>query len=237
MDDLETAKRFVDSAENILVLTGAGISAESGVPTFRGAGGYWRDRHYSDLANPEAFAADPRLVWEWYCERRQTVASCKPNAAHRALAAWSRRRAGSSLVTQNVDGLHERAGHAETIRLHGSLWRNRCTACGGEREEATLQYEELPMSPCCGALERPAIVWFDESIEREWIHRALIAVRTAQVVLVIGTSGIVMPAASFVRMAREIGATIIDVNPEGSSINAHIAIVRKAGDVIPSLLS
>lgn len=234
---LKRAKDALEGAQNVLVITGAGISAESGVPTFRGEGGYWRNRHYSDLANPDAFAADPMLVWEWYCERRQKVAACAPNDAHRTLAEWSNARNGVTLVTQNVDGLHERAGHLDVVRLHGSLWKNRCTSCGIEREEEALSYTALPSSLCCEAPERPAIVWFDESISRETIKRSLQAVWSAQVVLVIGTSGVVMPAVGFVRSARERGATIIDVNPEGSSIDAHIAIAQKAGDVIPQLLS
>lgn len=235
--DIEDAKSSLHRASNVLVMTGAGISAESGVPTFRGEGGYWRNHHYSDLANPEAFAKDPGLVWEWYCERRQKVASCTPNAAHRALAEWSKTRGGVTLVTQNVDGLHERAEHPDVVRLHGSLWKNRCTACGVERDETAQSYTTLPRSECCDALERPAIVWFDENISREAVQRSLQAVRSAQVVLVIGTSGVVWPAVGFIRDARERGAMVIDVNPDGSTVASHIAIAQRAGDVIPLLLS
>jgi NAD-dependent deacetylase len=237
VDTIMMARAAMKNSERVLVITGAGISAESGVPTFRGQGGYWRNRHYTDLANPQAFAADPTLVWEWYCERRRTVAACEPNDAHKALAAWARKREGVTLVTQNVDGLHERAGHPDVIRLHGSLWRNRCTACGTEREEHVLSYAELPKSPCCGALERPAIVWFDESIPRDALERSIEAVKSAVSVLVIGTSGVVMPAAAFVAGARDNGALVIEVNPEPSSIQAHLKARAPAATVIPIIFS
>ena len=123
VDSIMLTRAAMKNSRCVLVITGAGISAESGVPTFRGAGGYWRNRHFTELAKPEAFAADPKLVWEWYCERRRTVAACEPNAAHHVLARWAKSRVGVTLVTQNVDGLHERAGHPDVIRLHGSLWR------------------------------------------------------------------------------------------------------------------
>ncbi|MFH1973603.1 MAG: NAD-dependent deacylase [Patescibacteria group bacterium] len=231
------ARVVMKDAKRVLVITGAGISAESGVPTFRGPDGYWRNRHYTDLANPTAFAEDPELVWEWYCERRKTVAACKPNDAHTALAEWTRKREGVTLVTQNVDGLHERAGHPDVTALHGSLWRNRCTACGVEREENALDYEELPTSPCCGELERPAIVWFDESIPRDLVVRSVEAVQMADTVLVVGTSGVVMPAAAFVAGARKNGATVIEVNPHISSIPAHIKVCAPATLFLPVILT
>lgn len=232
--DLAAAKALVANARFLLVLTGAGVSAESGVPTFRGPGGYWRTRHFSQLAHPSAFAADPRLVWDWYLERRRTVRACQPNAAHRALAAWSQRGSGA-LVTQNVDGLHERAGHVNPIRLHGSLWRNRCTACGNERESDELVYPALPRSPCCDALERPAIVWFDETLPEIALATAHAAARRADVVLVIGTSGVVVPAADLVLQAQRRGAGVVDVNPEGSAFAADVALRSPAGDVVPRL--
>lgn len=235
-DPIVLARDAIKNSARVLVITGAGISAESGVPTFRGAGGYWRNRHFSELAKPEAFAADPMLVWEWYCERRRTVAACEPNAAHSALAKWARSREGVTLVTQNVDGLHERAGHPDVVRLHGSLWMNRCTACGAEREERTLSYDALPTSPCCWALERPAIVWFGEAIPRDALMRSVEATESAESVLVIGTSGVVMPAAAFIAAASE-QATVIEVNPESSSISAHINVRAPAAIAVPDILS
>lgn len=236
VDAIMTARGAMKNAERVLVITGAGISAESGVPTFRGPGGYWRNRHYTELANPEAFAADPKLVWEWYCERRRTVAACEPNAAHHALARWAQGRGGVTLVTQNVDGLHERAGHPDVVRLHGSLWMNRCTACGAEREERALAYGELPTSPCCGELERPAIVWFDEAIPGDALAQSIAAVQSAVAVLVIGTSGAVMPAAAFVSGARQNGALVVEVNPDLSSIPAHIKVMAPAALALPLIL-
>lgn len=234
--EIAQAGRILQIASKVLVLTGAGISAESGVPTFRGPGGYWRNRHFSELANPQAFARDPALVWEWYCERRRTVVGCEPNAAHHALARFASSRTGVTLVTQNVDGLHERAGHPDAIRLHGSLWKNRCTECGVERDADDLRYPQLPRSPCCDAVERPAIVWFGEEIPLEPIRRSVHAVVCAQAVLVIGTTGSVYPAAGFVKDAKQRGAVIIDVNPDASAFPHDIAIRLPAGQSVPSIL-
>jgi NAD-dependent deacetylase len=233
---LDAACAIIRPARFLFVLTGAGISAESGVPTFRGPGGYWRNRHFSELASPDAFTRDPRLVWDWYLERRRTVRACEPNAAHRALAAWSARGTGR-LVTQNVDGLHERAGHRHPIRVHGSLWRNRCTRCGAEREENTLEYAELPVSPCCGTLERPGVVWFGEALPPDALGAADQAARQADAVLVVGTSGVVYPAAGFVELARRRGARVVDVNPEGSELEVDVALRLPAGEAVPALLA
>lgn len=237
IDPIADSRELLLVAKRVLVVTGAGISAESGVPTFRGPGGYWRNRHFSELACPEAFARDPRLVWEWYCERRRTVAACKPNTAHIALAEWAKRREGVTLVTQNVDGLHERAGHPDVIRMHGSLWKNRCTECGIEREVSELSYDQMPRSPCCNANERPAIVWFGEMIPAASITRASTAAVDADAVLVIGTSGIVYPAAGLAATARRHGASVINVNPDATNIDAEIDLRSNAGDVIPLLVS
>jgi NAD-dependent deacetylase len=216
---LAAAREAFHAARFVLVLTGAGVSAESGVPTFRGAGGYWRRHHFSELATPEAFARDPRLVWDWYLERRATVRLCQPNAAHRALADWARRAAaregpGGMLVTQNVDGLHERAGHDPTVRIHGSLWRARCAACEAERDDAALAYPQLPRCPACGGAERPAVVWFGEAIPSGAATAAAAAAHEADCVLVVGTAGVVYPAAGFVEDARDRGASVIEINPD-----------------------
>ncbi len=210
---IDRAAAAIRGAGFVLVLTGAGVSAESGVPTFRGAGGYWRRHHFMDLATPEAFARDPRLVWDWYLDRRATVRACAPNAAHHALAAWAQRARGR-LVTQNVDGLHERAGHPDVVRFHGSLWRCRCSGCGAERDDASLAYAELPRCAACGALERPGVVWFGESIPRAAADAAWDAAGEADVVLVIGTTGVVQPAAGLAESARAHGARVIEVNPD-----------------------
>jgi len=167
---LAAARLALESAPRIVALTGAGVSAESGIPTFRGAGGLWGDLRAEDLATPAAFARDPQRVWEWYRWRRSIVARARPNAGHLALAEFERRRAPAAftLVTQNVDGLHTRAGSRRPIELHGNLWRLRCLDCGSERVEEAEgtagEAEPLPRCPACGGLERPAVVWFGEPL-------------------------------------------------------------------------
>jgi NAD-dependent deacetylase len=235
-DPLDTARALVAGSRFLLVLTGAGVSAESGVPTFRGAGGYWRNRSFQELATPEAFARDPRLVWDWYLERRRTIQACEPNPAHRALAAWSARGRGL-LVTQNVDDLHERAGHRGVVHVHGSLWRNRCTRCGAERPEESLEYPELPRSPCCGAAERPAVVWFGEELPAAAVEAALDGARHADVTLVVGTSGVVYPAAGFIEIARRHGARVVDVNPDPGEVAADVSLRLPAGEAVPQILA
>ncbi|MBI5837192.1 MAG: NAD-dependent deacylase [Candidatus Eisenbacteria bacterium] len=229
------AAAVLRASRRLVILTGAGISAESGVPTFRGAGGYWRNRSFMELATPEAFAADPRLVWDWYLERRRTVRACEPNAAHRAIAAWSQLGRGT-LITQNVDGLHERAGTSAVVRFHGSLWHNRCGECREERLVADLEYPELPRSPCCHAPERPGVVWFGEAIPSEAVKSTELAVAGADAVLVIGTSGAVYPAAGIVAAVRSSGAKAIEVNPEDTSLEVDVALRMPAAEAVPRIL-
>ena len=219
MSARDEARAAFRAARYVLVLTGAGVSAESGVPTFRGPGGWWRRRHFSELATPEAFASEPRTVWDWYLERRAAVRLCQPNAAHAALAAWSRRaRDGrppsGRLVTQNVDGLHERAGHLGVVRFHGSLWRTVCSGCGAARDDDALAYPELPHCAACGAPERPGVVWFGEAIPAAASAAAFEAASLADCVVVVGTAGVVHPAAGLVSSATARGATVIEVNTD-----------------------
>lgn len=229
------ARGAIRSARHVMFMTGSGVSAESGIPTFRGAGGYWRNRDVMELATPQAFAADPRLAWDWYLERRATCLACEPNAAHRAMAEWARSH-DSALITQNVDGLHERAGHEDVVRFHGSMWRNRCSACGNERRADELQYDELPRSQCCNALERPGVVWFGETISQTALAAAVAAVDMCDVMLVIGTSGLVQPAAGLAGAARAKGATVIVVNPEATPVEAAIVLPLPAGEAVPILM-
>jgi NAD-dependent deacetylase len=227
------ARAAIEGAGHVLVITGAGISADSGVPTFRSAGGYWRDRRLSELASPATFAREPALVWEWYLERRRTVAACEPNLAHRALSAFAER---CTLATQNVDGLHERAGHPAVIRLHGSLWKNRCSRCGSERDDASVSHAALPLSPCCSALERPAIVWFGEALPASAVALAQEALARSDVVVVIGTSGTVWPAAKLVHDAYAQGAKVIEINREPTELPATIRLNAIASLAVPALL-
>jgi NAD-dependent deacetylase len=230
------------AARRLTVLTGAGVSAASGVPTFRGAGGLWRRHRPEDLATPEAFARDPRLVWEWYDWRRQLIARCAPNPAHEVLARWERARPGFTLITQNVDGLHERAGSACLIRLHGSIWQVSCARrCPGSNREATTEdrvpLPELP-PPCpwCGGLLRPAVVWFGEPIESE-VMRACDAALACDVFLAVGTSSVVYPAAGLAHEARRRGAFTAELNLEATEAAPalDLAIQGRAEELLPAI--
>jgi NAD-dependent deacetylase len=217
------ARALLASADRIFVLTGAGISAESGVPTFRGDGGLWKSYRAEDLATPEAFARDPRLVWEWYGWRRSVVQHCSPNAAHVALARLAARHRATTLATQNVDGLHADAARASNIdrdhliELHGSLFRVRCTACAWRAEHRdpidAASLAKLPRCARCGALARPDIVWFGEQLDPANLERAFEDASAADVCLVVGTSAVVQPAASLATVTRQAGGAVIEINP------------------------
>jgi NAD-dependent deacetylase len=204
-------------ARAIVVLTGAGMSAASGVPTFRGAGGLWRTFRAEDLATPAAFARDPALVWEWYDWRRQQIAACAPNAGHEVLARWSAARDAMRVITQNVDGLHERAGTRHVRRLHGSIWRLRCVRgcpAGGSREVLEVPLAPLPPRCECGAVLRPDVVWFGESLDPAVLDAAVHDAQRADVFLTVGTSSQVYPAAGLVPLAHAAGALVVEINPE-----------------------
>ena len=190
-------------ARRVTVLTGAGVSAASGIPTFRGPGGLWKAFRPEELATPEAFARDPETVWEWYAWRRDLVARARPNRAHEVLRDWSRRFPAFTLVTQNVDGLHERAGTSGVIRFHGSLWELGCwKTCEGSprrwRDERVPFPEMPPRCPRCGGLARPGVVWFGEAIDPQVLEQADAAL-DCDVCLVVGTSSVVYPAAGLLR--------------------------------------
>lgn len=237
MDMLELARARLAEARAVTVLTGAGISADSGVPTFRGADGLWRNYGAEDLATPEAFARDPRLVWEWYDWRRSVIARAAPNPAHDALAAFERGRERYWLITQNVDGLHRAAGSRRLSEIHGNIWTVRCTRCGVLQENREVPIQILPFCSC-GGLLRPHIVWFGESLFPEDLRRCASALETCDVLLVVGTSGIVYPAAGFASTAKAAGATVIEVNvdPAPGSGLADIGVRGRAKDVVPRLL-
>ncbi len=222
----------------VVAFTGAGVSAESGLATFRGPGGIWEGRSPMELATPEAFAADPALVWRFYAWRRSSAAAAEPNPAHRALAALARARADFTLITQNVDGLHERAGNTELIRLHGSLWRNRCTREGTEAEDRRDDLGELPPHCSCGGMLRPGVVWFGESLPVDALERAAHAAREAALLIVVGTSAQVYPAADLPRLAREAGAFVVEINPEPTGLTGEVDvhISGAAGEVLPDWL-
>ena len=214
----------------VVAFTGAGVSAESGIPTFRGAGGLWRRYRAEDLATPEAFARDPALVWEWYEWRRELIRAAEPNAAHRALA----RLPDATIVTQNVDGLHAGAGAANVIELHGNVFRVRCVREGTVRD-ARDAFEQLPPRCRCGAMLRPDVVWFGEMLPEEALARAAAEIEAADLLLVIGTSGVVHPAAGLVSLHRGLS---IDINPQASAVSAActFAIAATAADAVPRLV-
>ena len=217
-DSIVQIAQRIRSASRITVLTGAGVSAASGVPTFRGKEGLWKSFSPQELATPEAFRKDPKLVWEWYDWRRGLIAKCAPNAAHAVIAAWSKRYPQFSLITQNVDGLHEKAGARDIIRFHGSLWhvfcRDRCKSSPAEWFYDAVPLPEVPpLCPYCGGLIRPAVIWFGEGIDAGIMKRSIAAL-DCDVFLTAGTSALVYPAAGLVSEARSKGAFTIEVNLE-----------------------
>jgi NAD-dependent deacetylase len=221
----------------ILVLTGAGISAESGLSTFRGPGGLWEGHDPMQLATPQAFRADPLLVWRFYAWRRTQAAAASPNPAHRALTALEQASKDFLLVTQNVDGLHERSGSRRVVRLHGSLWRLRCVAERTEVEDLRADLGDLPPRCACGALLRPGVVWFGEALPTEALAAADEAARQASVVLVVGTSSLVYPAAELPRTARSAGAYVVEINPEVTPLSSVVdeRLAGPAGQIVPAV--
>lgn len=222
---------------SITVLTGAGISAESGIPTFRGPDGLWRQYRAEELATPGAFDRDPRLVWEWYAWRRELIHGCQPNAAHHTLVELETHTPEFTLVTQNVDGLHRMAGSRNLVELHGNIWRVRCTAGCGEREAREPKMEVLPPRCSCGALLRPAVVWFGESLPRGVVEAAFAAASHCQVLLSIGTSALVQPAASLPLWAKRAGAYLIEINPQPTPLSGIVdeRIEEPAAQALPRL--
>ncbi len=225
-------------ARSVVVLTGAGVSAESGVPTFRGADGLWRQYRAEDLATPEAFSRDPKLVWEWYDWRRQLIAKCQPNPAHYAVAFLERQAQKLLLITQNVDGLHRLAGSVRMVELHGNLWRVRCLQDGRLTENLDVPLDPIPPRCECGGLFRPDVVWFGEALPSEALQQAFEAAESCDVFLVVGTSAVVQPAASLPMVARNKGAYVVEVNLEPTPLTpiAHESHHGKAGEILPKLL-
>ena len=233
---VDEAASILTGASRVCVLTGAGVSAESGVPTFRGRDGVWKKYDPMKLASPAGFAADPRTVWEWYRLRQGVIAQAEPNAAHATLSTMASRYSRFSVVTQNVDGLHQKAGSREVLELHGSIWRLRCTA-EGTLSEISGPVEDIPPHCMCGALLRPDVVWFGEPLRGDVVRSAAEAASEADVILVVGTSSIVYPAAVLPTMTRDTGGYVVEVNAETTPLSpfADVSITGSAGVVLPRI--
>jgi len=232
--------RNLAAAKSVAVLTGAGVSAESGVPTFRDAqSGLWAKYNPEDLATPDAFRRDPRLVWEWYAWRRQLVAKAKPNPAHLALAEMEKLFPQFRLITQNVDGLHQSAGSRNVIELHGNITRTKCFNEGTVVSSWKETGEVPPKCPNCGGLLRPDVVWFEEPMPEAEMELAARATATCDIFFSIGTSTVVFPAAALPSEAKRSGATVVEINPQPTPFTAQADFVftGTAGIVLPKLLA
>jgi NAD-dependent deacetylase len=226
------------AANNVCSLTGAGISAESGVPTFRGKDGLWKTYRAEQLATPMAFIQDPRLIWEWYDWRRGIIASKEPNDGHKVLVEWEALFPNFALITQNIDGLHQRAGSKNVIELHGNIWKQRCTSEKTLIENHDVPLEEIPPHcETCGALLRPHVVWFGESLDGSILQQSFHLSAACDVMFSIGTSAVVQPAASLPLSAAEHGAKIIEVNPDPTPLTdfADFSFRAKSGEFLPVL--
>jgi NAD-dependent deacetylase len=226
--------RFRDF-ERIVFFTGAGMSAESGIPTYRGSGGIWHQYNYEDYACQRAFDRDPEKVWDFHDKRREMVAACEPNAGHHVVSRVQREKPGSAVITQNIDGMHQRAGSTDVVELHGSLWRVRCDREGTVRPDLTV-----PMSPrkcACGAYFRPDIVWFEDALDRRALRRAQELLEGCDLLVSVGTSAVVYPAAELPRIAVQRGAVTVEINPEDTPASYFYQhrVRQKASDALAEL--
>lgn len=234
---MEDLVRLLQRVQRVVVLTGAGVSHESGIPTFRGPGGWWRNFRPEELATPRAFAKDPRLVWKWYDWRRGLISQARPNPGHEALAALEEMVPDFTLITQNVDGLHRQAGSRRILEIHGNIWEVRCTVCGSVKEDRRVPIPILPYCQECGGLLRPNVVWFGEALDPGLLEAARQALLKAQVMMVAGTSALVQPAASFALWAQKAGAKLVEINPESTPLTPHCEFVLrgKSGEILSRL--
>jgi NAD-dependent deacetylase len=258
---LAKAKKLLAESRSLCVLTGAGISAESGIKTFRDSDGLWEEHAIEDVATPEGFSRDPKLVWSFYNARRKAADVATPNPAHLALSrlemGFKRQRrlkprketsaiinsrqkliATMTVLTQNIDGLHQQAGSQNILELHGSVWKVRCTDCGIVSTEFPLELPIPPVCEACDGLLRPDIVWFGESLDSEVVSMAEAAVRASDVFLVVGTSAVVQPAASYPFIAAKRKVPVIEVNLEPTMVStiATVSLIGKAGEILPKII-
>ena len=238
-DALDLAARLLRPAKKVAVLTGAGISAESGLSTFRGAGGLWEGQRVEDVATPRAFQRDPALVWRFYHLRRANLATVQPNPGHHALVELEKRlEKNFTLVTQNVDGLHQAAGSRNVLEIHGAIRRVRCSGCGIITDRGVEALPELPRCDQCNELLRPDVVWFEEALPEGIWKRAVDAVQTCDCFLVVGTSAVVYPAAGLIDVAKMEGADVIEVNlqPSAASGRVDVLLLGPSGTTLPELV-
>ena len=227
-------------APKLVALTGAGVSQESGLRTFRDAQtGLWAQYKPEELASPQAFARDPKLIWDWYAWRREAVKGVRPNAGHYALVELERQTSQFTLITQNVDGLHRMAGSQNVLELHGDIQRVRCSECSAFAENWEDDSESVPRCASCGGLLRPDVVWFGESLPRDQLEMAVEASRSCEVFFSIGTSGVVQPAASLAYAARNKGAIVVEINAEPTPLSPKVDFFfqGKSGDILPGLVA
>lgn len=237
----EFISKYKDKFQRITAISGAGISAESGIPTFRGSGGLWKNFRAEDLATPQAFQKDPKLVWEWYLWRRSVIDTKRPNRGHLALAELEEIHPDFFLVTQNVDGLHIRAGSKKLLEMHGNIFINRCISCGQESNEKILNEENLLPPKCgfCGNFLRPGVVWFGESYDQEKLNFSIQRMENTDLLLILGTSGLVSMPVYLTQVAKRSGSILIEVNPERSSFSSSVDLFvqGKTGEILPKLIS
>lgn len=233
---IKQATNIIKQSKYLIAMTGAGISRESNVPTFRGADGLWKQYDAMQLATPDAFRANPQLVWEWYSWRQDLILKCSPNPAHETLVKWEQKGYLKSIITQNVDGLHRRAGSHSLHEVHGNLWTLKCTSCD-YHDQLDAPAVGVPICPSCSNHLRPDVVWFGENLNQEIMLNVYSELDKADVCMVIGTSALVQPAASFPLLVREQGGLIIEVNIEETPLTplATVHLRGKAGEILPLL--
>lgn len=231
-------KRLTETT-SLLVITGAGISAESGIPTFRGADGLWKDYRAEELATPDAFERDPETVWQWYDWRRGIIGKAEPNAGHIAIKELENLFDSFLLITQNVDGLHGRTGIKNMVEIHGNLWRVRCDREGKTSVLTDVPLKSVPPRCECGAIVRPDVVWFGESIPGLALEMAFHALEMCDTLLVVGTSGVVYPVASFPQTVKSNGGFVVEINVEPTPISsiADVSLYGNSGDILPGLVA
>jgi NAD-dependent deacetylase len=233
---LSSQDRDLASLEPVVVLTGAGISAESGIPTFRGADGLWKKHRVEDLATPTAFQNDPSLSWEFYNWRRNLISSCTPNPGHLVLAQMEDVLTEFTVITQNVDGFHQQAGSRAVIEIHGSIWELKCTNCDKTRVDHELyQGKNIPKCHVCDGMMRPGVVWYGESLNPQNLNAAFDACSKATTMLIIGTSALVQPTNTLPYIAKQNGATLIEVNPAPTPLSSimDIRLNGPSGEMLP----